>query len=76
MFSELGNLLEPRRRKISPRQLAAIQCVRRWRRAGLIGDDVIDTKVSLTNKEIEILYNAVSWGSDDDEDYKIASDKD
>jgi hypothetical protein len=29
MFSELGDLLEPRRRQIGPQLLAAIQCVRR-----------------------------------------------
>ena len=34
MFSELGDLLEPRRRAISPQLLAAIQCVRRWLKAG------------------------------------------
>jgi hypothetical protein len=34
MFSELGDLLEPRRRGISPDLLAAIQCVRRWKKAG------------------------------------------
>jgi hypothetical protein len=28
MFSELGDLLEPRQRGIQPRLLAAIQCVR------------------------------------------------
>jgi hypothetical protein len=32
MFSELGDLLEPRRRAISPELLAAIQCVRRWQK--------------------------------------------
>jgi hypothetical protein len=34
MFSELGNLLEPPRRAVSPKLLAAIQCVRLWRKAG------------------------------------------
>jgi hypothetical protein len=34
MFSELGDLHEPRRRQILPQLLAAIQCVRRWYRAG------------------------------------------
>jgi hypothetical protein len=35
MFSELGDLLEPYRRNILLQLLSAIQCVRRWRRAGL-----------------------------------------
>jgi hypothetical protein len=34
MFSKLGDLLEPQRRAISPQLLAAIQCVRRWLKAG------------------------------------------
>ncbi|KAF7574084.1 Dimer-Tnp-hAT domain containing protein [Pyrenophora tritici-repentis] len=38
MFSELGDLLEPRRRCIKPQLLAAIQCVRGWQRAGFSVD--------------------------------------
>jgi hypothetical protein len=34
LFSELGDLLEPRRRKIGSQLLAAIQCIRSWRDAG------------------------------------------
>ncbi|KAI1509635.1 Dimer-Tnp-hAT dimerization containing protein [Pyrenophora tritici-repentis] len=34
MFSELGDLLEPRRRKISSNLLAALQCIKSWRAAG------------------------------------------
>jgi hypothetical protein len=34
MFSELGDLLEPRRRAIGAELLAAIQLVRSWVRAG------------------------------------------
>jgi hypothetical protein len=34
MFSELGNLLEPQRRKISSNLLAALQCIKSWRAAG------------------------------------------
>lgn len=71
MFSELGDLLEPRRRKISPTQLAAIQCVRRWRRAGLLdeNDNSINMgKNSLSDEDIDAIYNSVSWGSDGDSD--------
>jgi hypothetical protein len=38
MFSELDDILEPRRRNITPQLLAAIQCVRRCRSAGF-GDN-------------------------------------
>ena len=34
LFSELGDLLEPQRRKIGAQLLAAIQCTRSWRQAG------------------------------------------
>jgi hypothetical protein len=34
MFSELGDLLTPQRRKISPQLLAALQCIRTWKSTG------------------------------------------
>ena len=55
MFSELGDLLEPRRRGIQLQLLAAIQCVRRWRTASL-GDDKLNNRNSITNNKIEALY--------------------
>jgi hypothetical protein len=63
MFSELGDLLEPRRRGISPELLAAIQCVRRWRRAGF-GDDEVAVKSPITDREIELLYSISTWDDD------------
>jgi hypothetical protein len=60
MFSKLGDLLKPRRRNLSPEILAAIQCVRRWRRAHL-GDDKIAEKHTVTDKEIELKYSIHSW---------------
>ena len=41
LFSELGDLLEPRQRRLGLQLLAAIQCVRRWQRAGLRGDNEV-----------------------------------
>jgi hypothetical protein len=35
MFSELGDLLEPRRRNLGPQLLAALQCIRAWIRIGM-----------------------------------------
>ena len=34
LFSELGDLLEPKRRAISSKLLAALQLIRSWTRAG------------------------------------------
>jgi hypothetical protein len=63
MFSELGDLLEPRRRGLSARLLAAIQCVRRWRRAGF-GDDEAAANTPITDGEIELLYGISTWDDD------------
>jgi hypothetical protein len=60
MFSELGDLLKPRRRNLSLKMLAAIQCVRRWRRAYL-GDDEIAEKHTVTDKRIKLKYSIYSW---------------
>ncbi|XP_014550235.1 hypothetical protein COCVIDRAFT_116019, partial [Bipolaris victoriae FI3] len=56
IFSELGDLLEPRRRNISPQLLAAIQCVRRWKRAGLSDNQAAENS-TITDKETELLYD-------------------
>ena len=56
MFSELGDLLEPRRRAIQPQLLAAIQCVQRWRKARL-GDDEAAIKATISDAEMDILYD-------------------
>jgi hypothetical protein len=56
LFSELVNLLEPRQRAIKPQPLAALQCVRRWQKAGL-GDVEVAAKVGITNNEMELLYD-------------------
>jgi hypothetical protein len=47
MLSELGDLLEPRRRAIQPQLLAAIQCVRKWRKDGFGGCDEVDALYGL-----------------------------
>jgi hypothetical protein len=56
MFSELSNLLEPKRRAIGSELLAAIQLVRLWVRAGFkLPDDTPEAAV--TNAEIEKEYD-------------------
>jgi hypothetical protein len=56
MFSELGDLLEPCHRAIQPQLLAAIQCVRRWRKDGFGGGNEVAAKASITNNEMDALY--------------------
>jgi hypothetical protein len=63
MFSELVDFLEPRRRAIRPQLLAAIQCVRRWRNAGLDDDDVA-AKAALTDADLDALYDISTWDDD------------
>jgi hypothetical protein len=60
LFSELGDLLEARRRNISPQLLAAIQCDRRWIRAGF-GDGEVPVKDRMTTKEMDAKYGVDEW---------------
>jgi hypothetical protein len=60
LFSELGDLLEPRRRNISPELLAAIQCNRRWIRAGF-GSSEVPLEDSITYEEIDAKYGVLKW---------------
>jgi hypothetical protein len=63
MFSELGDLLEPCRQGMSARLLAAIQCVRRWRRAGF-GNNEVAEKSPITDREIELVFGISTWDDD------------
>ena len=54
LFSELGDLLEPRQQRLEPQLLAAIQCVRRWQRAGLRGDDEVMEEEEADDDHIEL----------------------
>jgi hypothetical protein len=67
MFSELGDLLQPRRRGIQPQLLAAIQCVRRWIKAR-IDSDSVSPKDSRTDSELDALYSFSQWADDTDSD--------
>ncbi|KAI1683438.1 Dimer-Tnp-hAT dimerization containing protein [Pyrenophora tritici-repentis] len=55
LFSELGDLLEPRRRSISPQLLAAIQCDRRWIRARF-GSGEVPVKEAISDEEMDAKY--------------------
>lgn len=68
VFSELGDLLDPRRRCISPELLAALQSVRRWRRAGFGGNDDDIDQSKLTNEQMDALYKVSEWVGNNDND--------
>ncbi|KAF7445730.1 Dimer-Tnp-hAT domain containing protein [Pyrenophora tritici-repentis] len=60
LFSELGDLLEPRRRSISPQLLAAIQCDRRWIRARF-GSGEVPVKEAISDEEMDAKYGVHKW---------------
>jgi hypothetical protein len=62
LFSELGDLLEPRCRNISPQPLAAIQCDRRWIRAGF-GSGEVPVKEVVTDEEMDAKFGIETWES-------------
>jgi hypothetical protein len=63
LFSELGNLLELRRRKIGSQLLAAIQCVCSWHDGGFKPPS--DRNQSeITDEEIGWAYDICSWDTD------------
>ena len=59
MFSKLGDLLGPKRRKISSKLLAAIQSVR-------AGFDIEGetTESLLSDEAIDVMYNLDDWHDD------------
>jgi hypothetical protein len=61
LFSELGDLLEPRRRGISPELLVAIQCNRRWIRAGFSRGKELDR--GPTDEQLGAKYGMDTWDS-------------
>jgi len=60
MFSELGDLLRPKRRKISSQLLVAIQSVRAWLRAGF-GVEGETVESLLSDEAIDGMYNLGDW---------------
>ena len=59
LFSELGDLLEPRGRKIGSQLLAAIQCVRSWHDAGFKPPSDRN-QGEITDEEIARVYDIYS----------------
>jgi hypothetical protein len=60
MFSELGDLVQPKRRKISAQLLVAIQSVRAWLRAGF-GIEGETAESLLSDEAIDVMYNLGNW---------------
>jgi hypothetical protein len=67
VFSEIGDLLAPRRRKISPQLLAALQCIRTWKRTGAAVAGAV-SYAQLTDEQLDQLYELAWWGQNDDGD--------
>jgi hypothetical protein len=63
VFSELGDLLEPRRRGIAPELLSATHCTRRWRRAGIGGRVIEVDEKALSEDQMNAKYSANTWES-------------
>lgn len=62
MFSELGDMLEPRRSKMSPQLIAAIQCVKSWRNNGFRrGSPPKTVSNELSNDTIDAIYSVCEW---------------
>lgn len=61
LFSELGDLLEPKRRKIGSQLLAALQCVRSWLKAGFMSSDDEVDETNLTDAAIDSVYGVSQW---------------
>lgn len=62
LFSELGDLLEPKRRRIGSEQLAALQLVRSWVKAGFKTPYSSD-EMELTDEQIVQDYHMDEWDS-------------
>jgi hypothetical protein len=60
MFSELGDVLKPRQRNISPQLLAAIHCDRRWIKDRFRVSEM-PTKGSITDAEMDAKYGVHKW---------------
>jgi len=59
LFSELGDLLEPRRRKIEAQLLAALQLIRSWARRGFTIPK--EAAAAYTDEEMASKYKVDDW---------------
>ena len=66
LFSELGDLLEPWRRKIGAQLLAAIQCTQSWRQDGFQPQS--QYQKGLSEAKLIRVYDIDNWDTDRDSD--------
>jgi hypothetical protein len=59
LFSELGDLLEPRRCKIGAQLLAALQLIRSWARRGFTIPE--EAAAAYTDEEMTMKYGVDDW---------------
>jgi hypothetical protein len=63
LFSELSDLLEPKRRKIGAKLLAVLQLIRSWVRRGFTVDQ--EATNSYTDEEMDTLFGLDNWVTED-----------
>ena len=63
LFSELGDLLEPRRRKIGAKLLAALQLIRSWVRRGFTLRN--EATQAYTDKDMEDRFGLNNWENEE-----------
>jgi hypothetical protein len=64
LFSELGDLLEPKRRAIGSELLAAFQLIRSWTRAGYTYNTKRNSDDDINDSDILRRYNIQNWVED------------
>lgn len=60
VFSEIGDLLEPKRRKLGPQLLSAIHCVRSWLQAKFTVSKQFDQR-DVDSGSIQEIYSISTW---------------
>jgi hypothetical protein len=64
LFSQLGDLLEPRRRSSGSQLLAALQCIESWRTDGFKPPNtaaINESNNTLTDEELAAIYEMYDW---------------
>ena len=62
MFTNLSDLLEPKRRKLSAELLAALKCVKEWQKYGIKTPAIAETE-RYTDAEIDAEFGLLDWGT-------------
>ena len=60
-FSQLGDLLEPKRRKIGSQLLVALQCVKAWHQAGFLFPVDAGFDAKMGNESSQQIYDIQNW---------------